>query len=301
MIISITKGEKIRVSNNKLIIENSEEKNEISLKDIRLIVIENIYSSITIKTLLKLNENKVFILICNKKYQPQLQVLDLYSNYKVTERLQEQIKWSLKRKNKCFKKIVERKLLHQKEFLEVLDKKEGIKYLENLIKNIKMLKEVKVSEIQSMEGVGARVYFRELFSSTFKRFNNDIVNSGLNYGYAIIRSLIMKIIVEKGFHPSLGIEHHSVYNNYNLADDIIEIFRPMIDYVVYFNYEEYAELDKEFRHKLLKVLFQEVIFNGKSYKLEYVIERYIESLAYYLNGSKNNIAFPKLVIENYEY
>ncbi len=152
-----------------------------------------------------------------------------------------------------------------------------------------------------MEGVGARIYFRELFSSTFKRFNNDIINAGLNYGYAIIRSLIMKIIIEKGFHPSLGIEHHNMYNNYNLADDIIEVFRPMIDYVVYFNYGEHVELDKEFRHKLLKVLFQEVMFNGKSYKLEYVIERYIESLACYLNGSDNNIVLPKLVIENYEY
>lgn len=300
MILTITEGEKIRISNNKLIIIKSESEKEISLKDIRLLVIENIYSSISIQTLLELNNSKVFMIICNQKHQPQLQILDLYSNYKVTERIQEQIKWSETKKLNCFRQIVLKKLSHQKDMLYFLDETEGAEYLEKLMEKVNNLN-LKSTEIKSIEGVGARIYFQKLFTDKFRRFDNDIINSGLNYGYTLLRSLIIKVIIEKGLHPALGIEHNNIYNNYNLADDIIEVFRPMVDYIVYLNFDNYSELKKEFRHELLKIFFQEIAFNENTNKIDYVIEKYVESLIFYLNETNEKIILPQLVIENYEY
>ena len=114
MIVKIAEGEKIRISNSKLIIEKEDISRDISLKDIRLVIIENLYSSITIKAMLELSDNKILTIICNEKHQPQLQVLDLYSNYKITERIKEQISWKAERKKQCFQKIITQKILNQR-------------------------------------------------------------------------------------------------------------------------------------------------------------------------------------------
>lgn len=298
MILNISIGEKIRISQEKLIIETKEEEKEIALKDIKVVIFQNDKATITISTLIKLNENKILIIFCNEKSQPQLQVLDLYSNYKVTERIKEQILWTDKNKKNCFLEIIKNKINHQKELLEYFSKEEA-KCLEDIIK--KLNKKMKSDEIRAMEGLAARIYFQGLFGSNFKRFEKDIENIGLNYGYTLLRALISKIVIAKGLHPSLGIEHKSILNNFNLADDLIEIFRPMVDYIVYLYISSYEEFQWECKRKLLEVLYQKIKFDGKFYKIESVIEKYIDEIINYMNNNKKKIIFPNLVIEKYEY
>lgn len=60
-------GEKIRISQEKLIIEKKEEEKEVSLKDIRAVIFQNDKATITISTLIKLNENKILTIFCNEK------------------------------------------------------------------------------------------------------------------------------------------------------------------------------------------------------------------------------------------
>lgn len=299
MILNISMGEKIRISQEKLIIETKEEEKEVSLKDIRAVIFQNDKATITISTLIKLNENKILTIFCNEKCQPQLQVLDLYSNYKVTERIKEQILWSDKSKNKCFLEIIKNKIKHQKELLEHFSKDEEAKYLGDTIK--KLNKKMKSEEIRATEGLAARIYFQGLFGNEFKRFEKDIENMGLNYGYTLLRALISKIIIAKGLHPSLGVEHKSILNNFNLADDLIEIFRPMVDYIVYLYISSYEEFQWECKKKLLEVLYQKIKFDDKFYQIESAIEKYVDEIINYMNKNKKKIVFPSLVIERYEY
>ena len=313
MIIRISEGDKISISNNRLIVLNNinsegelleiEEKRGIALKDIRAIVIENPYSSISIAALIELNKNKINLIICNEKYQPQLQVMDLFSNYKVTERLGEQIKWSEDKKVEAFKQIIIKKITHQKEMLEFVGQVEGAEQLLALIENLKNKTLITSQEIVSIEGVAARTYFQKLFSGDFRRFSGDFRNMALDYGYTIVRTLVSKTTVAKGLHPTLGIQHSSIFNSYNLVDDLMEIFRPMIDYIVYFNLkeEEIDTLSKEHRNELLKVYFQKIELNGTFNIIDYVVEKYIDNFIGFMNGTKENLELPKLVIEKYEY
>ena len=82
------------------------------------------------------------------------------------------------------------------------------------------------------------MYFRELFGDDFIRFDEDVINAGLNYGYSIFRSLISSIIVAKGYLHNLGIFHRGKQNMFNLSDDVIEVFRPIVDHYVYNNMME---------------------------------------------------------------
>ena len=302
-VVHITNANKLSISNNQLVmsnieVENNKQVNKISLKDILAIIIENCRCKITGILQLRLSEKNIPLIICNEKHQPVLHSLGLYNHFQVTMRINEQVNWLDIKKDEIWEKIVIQKIKNQRNLLQFLEKSENtVAKLEIYEKNISEEKK----DVEHQEAIAARMYFQELFGKKFKRFNDDGINSALNYGYALLRSLISSKIVAKGFHPSLGIHHKSQLNNYNFADDIIEIFRPMVDYVVYFNQKEEAELSKELRQNLLLILTQKVYWKNKKYELSQVIDYFLDNIRNYFIDENVKIEIPELRIDDYEY
>lgn len=302
-VIHITNANELSISNNQLVMSNIEVKNnkqinKISLKDILAIIVENCRCKITRILQLRLSEKNIPLIICNEKHQPVLHSLGLYNHFQVTTRIKEQVNWLDIKKSNLWKEIVVQKIKNQKTLLQFLGKSENtILKLQTYEKNIL----IKEKDVEHQEAIAARMYFQELFGKNFRRFNDDGINSALNYGYALLRSLISSKIVAKGFHPSLGIHHKSQFNNYNFADDIIEVFRPLVDYLVYFNQKEKVELNKELRQKLLLVLTQKVYWKNKKYELSQVIEYFLDNIRNYFVDENTKIEIPELRIEDYEY
>ena len=302
-VVHITNANELSISNNQLVmsnigIEDVKQVNKISLKDILAIIIENCRCKITGILQLRLSEKNIPLIICNEKHQPVLHSLGLYNHFQVTMRINEQVNWLDIKKDEIWEKIVIQKIKNQRNLLQFLEKSE------NTISKLKMYEEnisKEKKEAEHQEAIAARMYFQELFGKNFKRFNDDGINSALNYGYALLRSLISSKIVAKGFHPSLGIHHKSQFNNYNFADDIIEIFRPMVDYVVYFNQKEEAELSKELRQNLLLILTQKVYWKNKKYELSQVIDYFLDNIRNYFIDENTKIEIPELRIDDYEY
>ena len=301
-IIHITRADDLSISNNQLVMideDNNDEKNKISLNDISAIVIENCHCKISAILQLRLVGNNIPIIICNEKHQPEIHSLGLFNHFQITLRINEQIEWSKKKKRKLWIKIVENKIENQKELLKYLEKSDiSIAKLESYKENLK--KDDISAEHQ--EAIASRIYFQELYSNTFKRFDEDGINSALNYGYMILRAIISSKIVAKGFHPSLGLHHKSQFNAYNFSDDIIEIFRPMVDYLVYIYKDILNEvkLSKEIRQKILLVAQQKVFFNGKKYNFSQAIDYYLDNIRNYFLKDEE-IIIPKLSVEDYEY
>ena len=302
-VVHITNANELSISNNQLVmsnieVENTKQVNKISLKDILAIIIENCRCKITGILQLRLSEKNIPLIICNEKHQPVLHSLGLYNHFQVTMRINEQVNWLDIKKDEIWEKIVIQKIKNQRNLLQFLEKSENtVAKLEIYEKNISEEKK----DVEHQEAIAARMYFQELFGKKFKRFNDDGINSALNYGYALLRSLISSKIVAKGFHPSLGIHHKSQLNNYNFADDIIEIFRPMVDYVVYFNQKEEAELSKELRQNLLLILTQKVYWKNKKYELSQVIDYFLDNIRNYFIDENVKIEIPELRIDDYEY
>lgn len=302
-VVHITNANELSISNNQLVmsnieVENNKQVNKISLKDILAIIIENCRCKITGILQLRLSEKNIPLIICNEKHQPVLHSLGLYNHFQVTMRINEQVNWLDIKKDEIWEKIVIQKIKNQRNLLQFLEKSENtVAKLEIYEKNISEEKK----DVEHQEAIAARMYFQELFGKKFKRFNDDGINSALNYGYALLRSLISSKIVAKGFHPSLGIHHKSQLNNYNFADDIIEIFRPMVDYVVYFNQKEEAELSKELRQNLLLILTQKVYWKNKKYELSQVIDYFLDNIRNYFIDENVKIEIPELRIDDYEY
>lgn len=297
-IIHITNAEKIGVKDRRLhIVNHDESEMSLAFDDVGIIVVENPHCYMSAMIQLELVKRKITLIICDEAYQPALHVIGLYNHFQLTEKITEQIGWCKQRKEKLWEQIVVQKIEHQKQLLLHLESDtKVIEQLENYQENIQTVH----SNVLNQEAIAARVYFQALFKKGFKRFADDGYNAALNYGYMIIRAMISTKLVAKGLHPSLGLAHHSSVNNYNFVDDIIEIFRPMVDYVAYVHPPHDSLLEKEERQRLLLILTQQIKWEGKYYPLPQVIEYYIESLVKHLN-TQEPLQFPQLEVDKYVY
>jgi CRISPR-associated protein Cas1 len=83
------------------------------------------------------------------------------------------------------------------------------------------------------EARAARAYWPRLFVDFIRDDASDKRNALLNYGYAIVRSAVARALVASGLIPAFGVNHASISNAFNLADDLIEPFRPFVDRAVW--------------------------------------------------------------------
>ncbi len=159
---------------------------------------------------------------------------------------------------------------------------------EVIAKLIQFRDEVNDGDTLNREGLSAKMYFRTLFGKDFKRFEDDVLNIGLNYGYSILRSQISKTIIAKGLLPCIGIFHKGYNNPFNLADDLIEVYRPLIDMYVFKNLRDAIIFKREHRLELIKLSTSDVYTNGVKQTLLNSINIYIDSILSVFN--EENIA-----------
>ncbi len=247
----------------------------IPLFDIHTIVVDSQVVTLTVPLLNKCSEFNVNLVLCSLEHMPNCIVNPLNGNYQAPAILKKQLSWSQSLKDIIWKKIVINKITNQYELLNHFNKN---KEVIDKIKEFSL--EIEDGDPSNREGLAAKMYFRELFGPEFKRFNEDVVNAGLNYGYAVLRSQISKTIIAKGLNGNLGIHHIGCFNMFNLSDDIIEVFRPLIDEYVYKMMLESIIFTKENRLGLIKQTSKDVYINGTKQTLLNAIEMFVEKIMY---------------------
>ena len=135
-----------------------------------------------------------------------------------------QMSWGAWPRKMLWKKIVECKLDNQASVLE------GSGHEQEAILLASYAGEVRADDSTGREAAGARRYFQALFGTGFVRVpHTDATNNALDYGYSVLLSHTACRIAAKGYLNQVGIHHHSKTNPYNLACDLMEPFRPLID------------------------------------------------------------------------
>ena len=94
------------------------------------------------------------------------------------------------------------------------------------------INELEFNDETNREGHAAKVYFNALFGKSFSRNDDVPVNAALNYGYSLILSCVNREIVCSGYLTQLGIFHDNMFNPFNLGCDLMEPFRPIVDFCV---------------------------------------------------------------------
>ena len=133
------------------------------------------------------------------------------------------------------------------------------------------------------------------------RYGKDCgsVYAELNYGYAILLSSVSREIVSCGYITQIGINHDNMFNEFNLACDLMEPFRPFIDMTVL--RMEHTHFSKEQKIKLIDFLNNQVVINGKEQYVQNAIKEYTKSILDAIDaGNPQIIKFPEYELSLYE-
>ena len=153
----------------------------------------------------------------------------------------------------------------------------AIRGLEGFEKISEYSSTVKNGDVNNIETMAAKEYF-QFYHKGLNWRTSDPVNSALNYGYAIIRSYIIKALISTGFHCALGLHHHNEYNSFNLADDLIEPCRAMIDQAAFSIIGNDINLSTKQRRGLTGVLHKNCEIDGIIMQISNGIEIMVDSL-----------------------
>ena len=275
--VVITKQAKISYKNRFLVVKQDIDEKYIHLSEIDTIIVDSISVSISSYLLKELADNKINIIFCDDKHNPYGELQPFYSRHNSSKKILEQVKWTNKEKDLVWQAIVKNKILNQAFLLKKIKSKQH-----DLITSY--IKEVTIGDNTNREGHAAKVYFNSLFGKNFVRGNNDKINASLNYGYAILLSTVSKEIVNNGYLTQLGIHHKNEFNPYNLACDLMEPFRIIIDSFVYYNKDK--ELDSSFKLDIINIFNNTYTFNNKKYSLKDIIGLYAKNTLDIFNNNK---------------
>ena len=202
--------------------------------------------------------------------------MPISSHYQFTKNLKNQINVSEPFKKRIWQQIVIQKIKNQSLVLKLCNKDF------QLVEKISSL--VKSGDTDNREAYAAKIYWNCLFGKEFRRDKNaEGINSLLNYGYAIIRASMIRVICSAGLLPALGVNHNNNLNQFCLADDFMEIYRPLIDVTVYNLYKNgIVEISPIVKKELINTLWINIhTKEGNSpvfQSMHYLVGSYVHAL-----------------------
>lgn len=247
-----------------------EKTTKIFLNEIGTVILETTAASITGTLLCELNKSKIKVIFCDEKRNPYAELMPYYGSHDTSAKIRTQIAWTEEIKTAVWTEIVTEKISKQKELLLHIGKYEEAEMLKTYVD------EIRFGDETNREGHAAKVYFNALFGKDFTRTADLNINAALNYGYSIILSAFTREIASNGYMTQIGLFHDNMFNQFNLASDLMEPFRPIVDQTVY--YMKLQVFDKKEKMELVDVLNQSVIINDRTEYVENAVKIYTKSV-----------------------
>lgn len=271
--VVISNNAKLDYQIGYLVVRGSE-TTKIHLNEIGMLIIESTAVSMTSYLLNELVKNKIKVVFCDEKRNPSSELVSYYGSHDTSAKIRKQIEWTKDDKAHIWTEIVSEKIKQQALLLQKYGKQEA-----NML--FQYMQEVEFGDVTNREGHAAKVYFNALFGKSFTRTEDNPVNAALNYGYSIILSIFNREIVSLGYITQIGLFHDNMFNQFNLASDLMEPFRPLVDSLVIELKPDKFESDE--KYSMLKILNTEVIVADKKEVLTSAIKIYCRSVCDALN------------------
>lgn len=251
-----------------LVVTNADTTTKIHLSEIASLTFCTTQVYVSGYLMSELAKNKIPVIFSDEKCYPVAESLPLYAAHNCSERVASQLEWTVPSKKRVWQKVVQDKIGAQADLLAF----DGHDHEAEILRSYRA--DVKSGDTTNREAAAAVLYFPTLFGEGFNRDQDNVVNASLNYGYSVLLSKVAREIVSRGYLTQTGIFHRGEFNEWNLACDLMEPFRPYVDYLVLYSGVE--EFDKEMRRLLINMMSREVSYNGGSYKLGSVVSLYVK-------------------------
>ena len=287
--IVIANPAKLNIKLDQLCITQNKNEVLISIDDISTLMVESQQVQLSATVLQRLAVDGVTVFFCDQRHLPSAQILPISQYSRKKKLLYAQFETAKPLQKRLWQTIVKQKITNQALCLR-LSGNVGCGYL------MELASRVRSGDPDNVEATAAAYYFKHLFAENFTRDGDYIQNAELNYGYAIIRGAVARNLVMHGLEPAIGLHHCNDLNQYNLADDLMEPFRPIVDLMVATTKpESYDELTPSMKRKLFNLTNLLVSQNGKRYRVMSAINRSAASLASSIVETENKLELPTLI------
>ena len=273
----------------QMVVELQDATRTVSIEDVGVVILDHKQITITHALIDALLANNVAIVTSNDKHLPTGLMLPLDGNTLQSERFRAQIDASEPLKKQMWQQTVVAKILGQAHVL-------GLQHIEHG-NMMKWAKDVRSGDTENMEARAAAYYWRNMFEKdAFIRDPQGLPpNNLLNYGYSIVRAMMARALVGAGLLPTLGIHHHSRYDAYCLADDIMEPYRPFVDMNVLEMWNAggiTSDISSDQKRQLLGVTTMDVFISGHRSPMMLAIQSTAQSVQKCFSGEARKIVYP---------
>ncbi|MDO4666302.1 MAG: type II CRISPR-associated endonuclease Cas1 [Streptococcus sp.] len=297
-IVHVCQSEKMKLKLDNLSIKKMGEEYTIPLSDISIIIAEGGETVVTLRLLSALSKRNIALVVCDNEHLPTGIYHSHNGYFRAYKKLQKQLLWSKEEKDRLWKIVIYFKITNQQDVLAMLERD---------LKSIQLLadyrEKIELGDKTNREGHAAKVYFNTLFGKNFVRVTQqeaDIINAGLNYGYAIIRAQMARIVIGYGLNSLIGIFHKNEYNQFNLVDDLIEPFRQIVDVWVYQHLKNEEFLKYEYRIALTNLLNAKIKYGTEVCSVTVAMDKYVKGFIKYID-EKDATKFHCPIISSIEW
>lgn len=287
--VMISRPARLRREHYSLAIEQDQTA-FVPFEDIAVIMLNHREISLTHAVLSACGEYGISLFATGDTHHPSGVFLPFLSHSRATRWLRLQLELPRPLAKQTWAAMVRKKVANQAACLKLAG-------MEGHDRLAVLAQKVKSGDSTRIEGQAAAFYFTQLFGREFDRGQDRWLNAAMNYGYAVLRGTIARGLVAHGLLPSLGLFHASEQNAFNLADDLIEPFRPLVDlYVAKRRSPANAELLPGDKAELIALLNVDMGMPSGTTSALNAIELAVESLAgIYEGGADVALELPTLI------
>lgn len=251
------------------LVVRKESTTKIHISEIHTLIVDSTAVSMTAALLNELMKRRVKVIFCDEAHNPGSELIPYYGSHDSSLKIKMQMGWSPMVKEQVWTEIIAEKIRKQEQLLSDYKRNEEAALLRGY------LCELQPGDATNREGHAAKVYFNGLFGPEFTRSAETVTNAALNYGYSLLLSAFNREISANGYLTQLGLFHDNRFNPFNLASDLMEPFRPLVDRCVLNG--RFTAFSRDEKMELVSLLNNEVRIGGRIQRLTNAIKIYSKS------------------------
>lgn len=218
--VVIAREAEVHVRQGQLVVLQ-DDKVTIPTEDIAVLVLEHPRIHLSAAALNLLASAGVATAVCNDKHMPTGILLPNNQHSRQLAATRAQLAVTAPQEKRLWQRLVQAKIENQALCLDELGR-DGAKHMREYASKVQS------GDSTGLEATAARYYFPRLMPGIC-RHSGEGPDPALDYGYAILRAAVARSLVAHGLYTPLGIHHDGQLNPFNLADDLLEPFRPFAD------------------------------------------------------------------------
>lgn len=288
--VVINQPAKLKRDHFALVVEQ-EQSARVPFEDIAVIVLNNHEITLTHPVLSACAEYGIGLFATGDNHQPSGVFLPFQSHSRATRMLRLQLALDKPTGKRAWALIVQTKIGNQAFCMKTLNAGNHER-LESYARRMRS------GDTGNMEAQASAYYFPQIMGRSFTRAQEGWTNAALDYGYAVMRGACARALVAHGLLPTIGIFHASEQNAFNLADDLIEPYRPIVDLYVATTRktDNTLELSSADKVALVGLLNVDVAMPRGVMSALASVEQAAESLARMYDGSSEQVLeLPRLI------